>query len=57
MKQQIAAFAEKNKVEVKADLIPSANGQILMVENAEAQAKAGHDIYALSGLGSAQSRR
>jgi len=48
MKKQIAAFAEKNKVEVKADLIPSASGQILMVENAEAQAKAGHDIYALS---------
>jgi hypothetical protein len=48
MLSQIKAFSDKNKVEVKADFIPSANGQILMVENAEAQAKAGHDIYALS---------
>ena len=48
MKEQIAKFADKNKVEVKADFIGSANGQILMIENAEAQAKAGHDIYALS---------
>jgi ABC-type glycerol-3-phosphate transport system substrate-binding protein len=48
MLSQIKVFSEKNKVEVKADLIPSANGQILMVENAEAQAKAGHDIYSFS---------
>jgi ABC-type glycerol-3-phosphate transport system substrate-binding protein len=48
MLSQIKAFSDKNKVEVKADFIPSASGQILMVENAEAQAKAGHDIYALS---------
>jgi ABC-type glycerol-3-phosphate transport system substrate-binding protein len=48
MINQIKAFGEKNKVEVKYDLIPSASGQILMVENAEAQAKTGHDIFALS---------
>ena len=44
-KQQIARFADKNKVEVKVDLIASASGQIIMVENAEAQGKAGHDIF------------
>jgi ABC-type glycerol-3-phosphate transport system substrate-binding protein len=48
MKKQLDEFSAKNKVEVKADWIPSASGQILMVENAEAQAKAGHDIFALS---------
>jgi len=48
MRQQIADFAKKNNVEVKADFIGSANGQILLTENAEAQAKAGHDIYSLS---------
>jgi ABC-type glycerol-3-phosphate transport system substrate-binding protein len=48
MRQQIADFAKKNNVEVQADFIGSANGQILLTENAEAQAKAGHDIYALS---------
>jgi ABC-type glycerol-3-phosphate transport system substrate-binding protein len=47
MKRQVTAFADKNKVAIKTDLIPSANGQIIMVENAEAQAKAGHDIYPL----------
>ncbi len=48
MRQQIAEFEKRNKVKVKADFIGSASGQILMTENAEAQAKAGHDIYAFS---------
>lgn len=47
IKKQIAVFAEKNHVEVKVDLIASAAGQIVMVENAEAQGRAGHDIFPL----------
>ena len=43
LKRQIAAFADKNKVEVKADFITSQGGQLLLTINAEAQAKAGHD--------------
>jgi len=47
MRQQVAAFAEKNKVAVQADFLSSANNQLLMTANAEAMAKTGHDIYAL----------
>ena len=43
LKRQIAAFADKNKVEVKADFITSQGGQLLLTQNAEAQAKVGHD--------------
>ena len=43
LKKQIAAFADKNKVEVKADFITSQGGQLLLTQNAEAQAKVGHD--------------
>ncbi len=42
MQQQVAAWAEKNKVEVTADFT-SANLQVTGA--AEAQAKAGHDMY------------
>jgi hypothetical protein len=46
LKKQIDAFAEANKVEIKADFLdPTSSGQLLMTENAEALAKAGHDIY------------
>ena len=44
-KQQVNAFAGKNKVDVQVDFMSTANGQIILTQNAEAQAKAGHDIY------------
>ena len=43
MRRQIAAFADQNKVEVKADFITSQGGQTLLTLNAEAQARTGHD--------------
>jgi ABC-type glycerol-3-phosphate transport system substrate-binding protein len=46
MKKQVAAFAEKNKVEVQADFITSVGNKNLLTIAAEAQAKTGHDIQA-----------
>ena len=48
MKKQVAAWSEKNKVEVKADFLSTANNQIVITENAEAQAGAGHDAYSFA---------
>jgi ABC-type glycerol-3-phosphate transport system substrate-binding protein len=48
LKKQVDAFAEKNKVEVQADFLSTANNQIVITENAEAQAKAGHDAYSFA---------
>ena len=45
MQQQVNTWAKMNSVEVKADFMSTANAQILLTENAEAQAKPGHDVY------------
>ena len=44
MKKLVDAWAEKNKVDVQLDFLPSAQINITMA--AEAQAKTGHDVYA-----------
>jgi ABC-type glycerol-3-phosphate transport system substrate-binding protein len=44
MKKQVAAWSEKNKVEVQADFL---NQSLLPTAAAEQQARAGHDIYSL----------
>jgi ABC-type glycerol-3-phosphate transport system substrate-binding protein len=46
MKKQVAAFAEKNKVEVQADFITTIGNKNLLTIAAEAQAKTGHDALA-----------
>jgi len=48
MKKQVAAWSEKNKVEVKADFITSQGQQTLLTINAEAQARRGHDIITIA---------
>ena len=47
IKKQVAAWSEKNKVEVKADFITSQGSQNLLTINAEAQARRGHDIITI----------
>lgn len=44
MRRQVQAWAEKNKVEVKADFITSQGNKLLLTAAAEAQAKTGHDF-------------
>lgn len=44
----VNAWAEKEKVEVQIDYIPSQGNKLLLTVQAEAQAKSGHDIIALS---------
>jgi ABC-type glycerol-3-phosphate transport system substrate-binding protein len=44
----INAWAAKEKVDVQIDYIPSAGNKILLTIAAEAQAKSGHDIIAMS---------
>ena len=46
MKKQVAAWAQKNKVEVTDDYITSIGNKNLLTIAAEAQAKTGHDIEA-----------
>ncbi|HWT78531.1 MAG TPA: extracellular solute-binding protein, partial [Candidatus Methylomirabilis sp.] len=46
MKQQCAAFAKANQVDVQADFITSVGSKNLLTIAAEAQAKTGHDIQA-----------
>jgi ABC-type glycerol-3-phosphate transport system substrate-binding protein len=46
MRAQVAAWAEKNKVEVTADFITSQGNKLLLTAAAEAQAKTGHDVLA-----------
>ena len=48
IKKQVAAFQEKNKVEVKADFITSQGQQTLLTINAQAQAKRGHDVITIA---------
>src|SRR3954453_15377292 len=44
MTKQVQAWAEKNKVEVNIDFIPSNGFKIQVTQAAEAQAGTGHDI-------------
>src|SRR5258707_13341447 len=44
----IKEWAEKEKVEVNIDFITSQGNKLLLTGAAEAQAKSGHDIFALS---------
>ena len=46
MKGLVDTWAEKNKVEVRLDFIPSTGSKIYLTQAAEAQARAGHDILA-----------
>ena len=46
-RKQIAAWSEKNKVEVQLDFITSMGSKNLLTINAEAQAKTGHDIITI----------
>jgi ABC-type glycerol-3-phosphate transport system substrate-binding protein len=46
MRKQVAAFAEKNKVEVQADFITSVGNKNLLTLAAEDQGKTGHDVQA-----------
>jgi hypothetical protein len=45
MQRQVNAWAEKNKLEVQADFMTGNGNKLLMTGAAEAQAKAGHDIF------------
>ena len=44
LRRQLAVWAEKNKVAVKADFITSQGNQTLLTVNAQAQARTGHDV-------------
>lgn len=44
MKKQVAAWADKNKVDVTPDFITSSGGKLQLTPAAETQAKAGHDV-------------
>jgi ABC-type glycerol-3-phosphate transport system substrate-binding protein len=45
MKEQVNAWAEKNKVDVSVDFITSNNNRLQTVGVAEAQARSGHDLF------------
>jgi ABC-type glycerol-3-phosphate transport system substrate-binding protein len=47
MRQQVEAWANKNKVDVTADFITSQGNKLLLTAAAEAQAKTGHDFLPL----------
>ncbi len=44
MKKQVAAWADKNKVEVQSDFITTNGNKLLLTTAAEEQAKTGHDV-------------
>src|ERR1700761_1849934 len=46
MRQVVAAWAERNKVDVQLDFLTAIGNKINITMAAEAQAKTGHDIYA-----------
>src|SRR5690242_15258690 len=46
MRKVVAAWADKNKVEVQLDFLTAIGNKINLTMAAEAQAKTGHDIYA-----------
>ncbi len=45
MRKQVAAWAEKNHVEVRADFVTTIGGKIQLTAAAEAQAGGGHDAF------------
>src|SRR3984893_9319670 len=47
-KMLVEEWAEREKVDVQVDYIPSQGFKLLLTIQAEAQARAGHDILALS---------
>jgi ABC-type glycerol-3-phosphate transport system substrate-binding protein len=47
-KQMCEEWAAKEKIDIQIDYIPSQGFKLLMTQQAEAQAKVGHDIMALS---------
>ena len=47
VRKQIAAWADKNKVDVQVDFITSMGNKNLLTINAEAMAKTGHDIITI----------
>src|SRR5215207_5453108 len=47
-KKLVEEWAEKEKVEIQIDYIPSQGNKLLLTTAAEAQARSGHDIMALS---------
>nr|WP_294501672.1 extracellular solute-binding protein [uncultured Rhodopila sp.] len=46
MRKVVAAWAEKNHVEVQLDFLTAIGNKIMITMAAEAQAKTGHDVYA-----------
>lgn len=48
IKQQVATWAEQNKVETNVDLITSMGQKTLLTINAEAQARRGHDLFTIA---------
>ena len=44
MQKQVAAWADKNKVEVQSDFITTQGNKLLLTAAAESQAKTGHDV-------------
>src|ERR1700745_3841040 len=46
MRKLVDAWAQKNKVDVQLDLLTSVGSKINITMAAEAQARAGHDVYA-----------
>ena len=46
MKKLVDDWAEKNKVSVQLDFLPSVGNKNLITMAAEAQAKTGHDVFA-----------
>ena len=47
IKKQVAAWSDKNKVDVSVDFITSNGFKTLLTINAEAQAKTGHDVITI----------
>ena len=48
IREQVKAFSDKTKTEVKADFITSQGNQTLLTINAQAQAKRGHDVVTIA---------
>ena len=46
MREEVVAWAEKNKVDVPLDFLTAIGNKIQLTMAAEAQAKTGHDVYA-----------
>ena len=57
MKKLVDDWAEKNKVSVQLDFLPSVGNKNLITMAAEAQAKTGHDVFAFDSMERAGVRR